>query len=155
MERKTTVHAEDGRPDLVITRDFDLPVALLFKAYTDAGIIAQWMGTRVVSLENRQHGSYRFETSDPQGNVVFSAHGAIHEVTHNHRIVRTFQMEQASFDVQLEFLSFEPLSDHTSRLTIHSIYRSPALRDQQLRLPFAYGINMAHDRLQHILKTLN
>ena len=35
MERKTKVHAEDGKQEIVITREFDLPLELLFKAYED------------------------------------------------------------------------------------------------------------------------
>ncbi len=68
MERKTKVAAEDGKQELVITREFDLPVEALFKAYTDAEIVEQWMGTKVLKLENKKHGSYQFETTDPIGN---------------------------------------------------------------------------------------
>jgi uncharacterized protein YndB with AHSA1/START domain len=35
MELKTKINAEDGKQDLVITREFDLPLELLFKAYAD------------------------------------------------------------------------------------------------------------------------
>lgn len=154
MERKTKIHAEDGKQDLIITREFDLPVALLFRAYTEAGIVEQWMGTKVLNLENRQHGSYAFETRDPQGNVLFKAHGTIHDVVADQKIVRTFQMENAGFDVQLEFLGFEELTLHTSKLTMQIIYRSASHREQQLKLPFSYGINMAHDRLQEIVSKL-
>ncbi|HEX2845214.1 MAG TPA: SRPBCC domain-containing protein [Chitinophagaceae bacterium] len=152
MERKTKVSAEDGKPDLVITREFDLPVELVFEAYTDPDIVAQWMGTRVLKLESKKHGSYVFETSDPKGNVAFQASGVIHEFIPNQKITRTFEMENAPFSVQLEFLEFEPLTEDTSRLTIHTVFRSVAHRDQLLQLPFAYGINMAHDRLQDIVR---
>jgi uncharacterized protein YndB with AHSA1/START domain len=68
MERKTKIHAEDGKQELVITREFDLPLELLFKAYTEPEIVEQWMGTKVLKLENKKHGSYQFETTDPKGN---------------------------------------------------------------------------------------
>ena len=154
MERKTKVNADDGRQELVITREFDLPVDLLFRAYEEANIVEQWMGTKVLKLENKPHGGYRFETSDPAGNVVFRANGTIHEFTPNERITRTFEMENAPFGVQLEFLEFEKLTGETSKLTIHSIFRSVDVRDQLLRLPFKQGINMAHDRLQDIASKL-
>lgn len=150
MERKTKVDAAEGRQDLVITRSFDLPVELLFKAYTDAGIVEQWMGTKVLKLENKKHGSWQFETSDKQGNVVFRSNGTIHEFSPNERITRTFEMENTPFPVQLEFLEFEKLTNETSRLTMHIVYRSAAYRDQMLQLPFAQGINMAHNRLEEI-----
>ena len=154
MERKTKVHAENGKQELTITREFDLPLDLLFKAYEDPEIVAQWMGTNVVKLENKKHGGYQFETSDANGNVVFRANGTIHEFIPDRKITRTFEMDNAPFDVQLEFLEFERLTDNTSKLTIHTVYRSVALRDQLLQLPFAQGINMAHNRLQDIVNKL-
>ena len=154
MERKTKIHAGDGQHDLVITREFDLPLELLFRAYVEPEIVEQWMGTKVLKLENRKHGGWQFETSDPQGNVVFRANGVIHEFLPNRKITRTFEMENAPFDVQLEFLEFEPLSNDTSKFVMHVVYRSTALRDQMLKLPFAQGLNMAHDRLQEIVNKL-
>ncbi|PWK79893.1 uncharacterized protein YndB with AHSA1/START domain [Mucilaginibacter oryzae] len=150
MERKTKIIAEDGRQDLLITREFDLPVELLFKAYTQPEIVEQWMGTKVLKLENKNHGSYRFETSNQEGNVVFSANGAIHEFKPNQKIVRTFEMENAGFGAQLEVLTFEKLTDSTSKLNMQSIYQSAAQRDEMLKLPFAQGINWAHNRLQEV-----
>lgn len=154
MERKTQVHAEEGKHDLTITREFDLPVELLFKAHEDAEILSQWMGTRVLKLENKKHGSYRIETSVPDGNVAFCANGTFHEFIPNKKITRTFEMEGSPFDVQLEFMEFEALTEDTSKLTIHTVFRSGAVRDQLLKMPFSYGINMAHDRLQDIVGQL-
>lgn len=154
MELKTKVRAEEGKQDIVITRAFDLPVSLLFKAYTEPEVVAQWMGTTVLKLENRKHGGWQFETTDAKGNVVFRANGVIHEFSPDRRIIRTFEMENAHFPVQLEFLEFEGLSDNTSKLSMHIVYRSAADRDQMLQLPFAQGLNMAHDRLQSIVSKL-
>ena len=154
MELKTKITAEEGKQDLLITREFDLSVALLFKAYAEPEIVEQWMGTKVLKLENKNHGGWQFETSDANGNVVFRANGGIHEFVTDQKITRTFEMENAPFGVQLEFLEFEELTDDTSKLTIHSVYRSNTLRDQVLKLPFAQGINMAHNRLQDIVNKL-
>lgn len=150
MERKTKVTAGEGRQDILITRDFELPVDLLFKAYTEAELVEQWMGTRVVKLENKEHGSWRFETRDAQGQVVFAANGVIHELVPERRITRTFEMDNTPFPVQLEFLEFEPTGEDSSRLTIQIVYKSAEHRDQMLKLPFAQGLSMAHDRLQNI-----
>ena len=154
MERKTKINAEDGKQEILITREFDLPVELLFKAYIEPEIVEQWMGTKVIILENKKHGSYRFETLDAKGNIVFKANGVIHEFIPDKKITRTFEMENTPFDVQLEFLEFEKLSDDTSKLSMHVVYRSAALRDQVLQLPFAHGINMAHNRLQEAVNKL-
>jgi len=154
MELKTKIHAEEGKQELVITREFDLPLELLFKAYVEPGIVEQWMGTKVMKLENKKHGSWQFETKDDKGKVVFKANGVIHEFVPNGKITRTFEMENAPFGVQLEFLEFEKLTDDTSKLSMQIVYRSVEVRDQILKLPFAQGINMAHNRLEEIVRKL-
>ncbi len=154
MERKTQVHAENGKQEITITREFDIPVELLFKAYIEPEIIEQWMGTKVLKLENKKHGGWTFETSDPKGNLAFRANGVIHELIPEQKITRTFEMENSPFGVQLEIYEFEKLTDDTSKLNMHVIYESVAQRDQLLKLPFAQGINFAHNRLEEIVSKL-
>jgi hypothetical protein len=72
----------------------------------------------------------------------------------NRKITRTFEMENTPFGVQLEFYEFEQLTDDTSKLNVHVIYESVAHRDRVLQLPFAQGLNMAHNRIQDILSKL-
>ena len=111
------------------------------------------MGTKVMKLENKKHGSYQFETTDPKGNK-YSFSGTIHEFTPNIKIIRTFEFENTPFGVQLEVLVFEKISDDTSKLNIHVIYESVEQRDQVLKMPFVQGINMAHNRLEEILSKM-
>lgn len=153
MELKTKIQAEQGHQDLQITRDFDLPVDLVFRAYTEAPLLEQWMGTKVLKLENKAHGGYVFETTDPRG-FIHKFHGTIHEFLPTTKIIRTFEMAQTGFPAQLEFLEFVPLSEQTSRLNIHIIYKSNAVRDELLKLPFAQGLNMAHQRLEQAVQKL-
>ena len=155
MERKTKIDAQEGKQDLVITREFDLPLELLFTAYVEPEIVEQWMGTKVLKLESKKHGGYQFETKDPQGNVVFRANGVIHEFNTDRKITRTFEMENTPFPIQLEFLEFEKLTDDTSKLTMQIVYKSVEHRDQMLKLPFARGMNMAHKRLEEVVRKLN
>src|SRR5882757_9631639 len=101
MERKTQVNAEDGKQELVITREFDLPLELLFKAYVEADIVEQWMSneyskTKVLKLESKKHGGYQLETTDPKGNK-YGFNGVIHEFVTNRKITRTFEMENRPF----------------------------------------------------------
>ena len=82
---------------VTITRDFDAPVALVFRAYTEADLFRQWIGPRnrtfelqAVRLPHRrrlalQHRATR--TSRP------SFYGAFHEVRPDERIVQTFTFE--------------------------------------------------------------
>jgi uncharacterized protein YndB with AHSA1/START domain len=150
MEQKTKIAAEDGKHDMVITREFELPLDLLFRAYIEPGIVEQWMTSKVVKLENKKGGSYQLEKTDDKGNVVFSAGGVIHEFLPEKKIIRTFEMANAPAGVQLEIYQFERLTDDTSKLTMHVIYESVAQRDQVMQWGFKQGINMAHDRIEKL-----
>ena len=147
MEQKTKITAEDGQQELFITREFDLPLELLFKAYSEAEILEQWMGTKVLKLENKKHGSYQFETTDPKGNK-YRFNGM------NSNITRTFEFENMPFGVQLEFLKFEKLTADTSKLIIHTLYRSSSDRNEMIKMGMTQGINMAHNRLQNVAEKL-
>ncbi len=153
MELKTKVNTEEGKQDLLITRVFELPVELLFKAYVAPEIIEQWMGTKVLKLENKKYGGFLFETTDPKGNK-YRFTGTIHDFIPSQKIIRTFEFENMGLGVQLEFLEFEKLNDNTSELTIHSIYKSIEHRTKALKMPFAYGLSMTHDKLQEIVNSL-
>jgi len=159
MEQKTKINAENGKQDLIITREFDLPLELLFKAYAEPELIEEWMSneystTKLLKLESKKHGSYQIEITDPKGNVAMRANGVIHEFIPDTKITRTFEMENTPFGVQLEVYEFQQLTDDTSKLTMHVIYESAAQRDEVLKLPFAQGINMAHNRLENIMHQL-
>jgi len=154
MELKTKVNAEDGKQELVITREFDLPVELIFKAYEDPEIVEQWMTSKVVKLESKKNGSYQLEKADDKGNVVFQANGVIHEFIPNRKITRTFEMSNSPYGVQLEIYEFEKLTDDTSKLNMHVIYESVEQRNQVLQLPFAQGLNWAHNRIEEVLSKL-
>ena len=154
MEKKTKVNAENGKHDLQITREFDLPVELLFKAHVEPDLIEQWMTSKVVKLESKKQGSYTLEKKDDQGNIVFKADGVIHELIPNKKIIRTFEMANTPFGVQLEVYEFEKLTNETSRLNMHVIYESVAQRDQVLQMPFEQGLNWAHNRIEEVMSVL-
>lgn len=154
MGQRTKVHAEDGRQEVTITRQFELPVELLFKAHAEPGLIEQWMGTKVLRLEDRKHGSYQFEKKDAEGKVIFKAEGVFHAFDPNRRITRTFEMENTPFGVQLEFYEFEPLTAGTSGLKMHVLYESVTQRDQVLKQGLPWALNMVHDGLQKIVEKL-
>jgi uncharacterized protein YndB with AHSA1/START domain len=156
MELKTKVTAEEGEQVLTITREFDLPLELLFKAHVEPELFEQWMSheyatTKVVKFEGKKFGAWQFHSTDSSGNIVFAANGVIHEFLPDQKIIRTFEMENTPFPVQLEFLEFEKISANRSRLNMSIVYRSKEDRDNMLKIPFAPGMNMAHNRLQEII----
>ena len=154
MTQDTIIKAEPNSQELFIFREFNAPSELLFKAYEDKDLFEKWMGTNLLQFEFKEYGKYHFETQDPKGNIVFSGKGTFHDFIPNKMIVRTFEMDVFSFPAQLEFLNFEVLTAEMSKLTMHSIFKSVEIRDELLKKPFAFGLNMAHNRLQEILNQL-
>ncbi|HVS92738.1 MAG TPA: SRPBCC domain-containing protein [Mucilaginibacter sp.] len=154
MELKTKIHAEDGKHDIFITREFDLPLELLFTAFTEPELIEQWMGNKVLKFEAKKYGAWHFEKRDDKGDVVFEADGVIHEFIPNRKITRTFEMYNTPFGVQLEVSDFERLSEDRSKITLHTIYETVGQRDEVLKLPFRQGINWAHNRLEEVMSKL-
>jgi uncharacterized protein YndB with AHSA1/START domain len=156
MDSKTKVTAEDGKHDRLLTREFDLPVELLFKGFVDPEIIVQWKtppGTtaKISNLESRKNGSFQMQGMDAEGKVVFTTRGVIHELIPNLKIIRTFQVEGAPMGVQLEVYDFEKLADETSRLKMHVIYETVAQRDMVLKSPASGNMDLAFNRLQELL----
>lgn len=150
MELKTNVTAEEGDQNIFVTREFNLPVGSLFTAFVEPDIIEQWMGTTVVRLESREHGSYRYESANPKGDKLVLS-GVIHRLIPDQKIIRTFEMEGMPFGVQLELFDFEKIGHNKSRLRKQIIYQSVTHRDENLKLPFKQGINWAHNKLEEII----
>ncbi|MFY8020838.1 MAG: SRPBCC family protein [Bacteroidia bacterium] len=151
MEQKTQLIASDQQPEIFITRLFDIPLELLFKAYTEPDLLEQWMGTKVLQLSNLVFGFFEFETTDPAGNKHFFK-GCIHEFEQDKKITRTFEIVNTGFPVQLEFIEFIAINEFQSELKMHIVYKSLDVRNKVLKMPFAFGLNMAHNRLENLLK---
>ena len=156
MELKTKVAAEDGKHDLLITREFDLPVELLFKAYVDPEIIVQWKTppnttAKILKSAMGKHGSYQMQISDADGKVLAVTHGVIHDLIPGQKIIRTFQVEGAPMGVQLEVYDFEKLTDDTSKLNMHVIYETVAKRDMVLKSPASQNMDSSFNRLEELM----
>ena len=90
--------------------------------------------------------------SFPAESLFFAIHTARNN-GHNY-IAELYQQNLRYFVVSEMQPEFEKLTDDTSKLTMHIVYKSVAHRDQILQMPFAQGINMAHNRLQDIVNKL-
>ena len=47
---KTTITAEPGKQEMLITREFDAPRELVFQAFTDPELYVQWLGPRRLAM---------------------------------------------------------------------------------------------------------
>ena len=156
-KNKTEIIVEPGKQELFIKREFEAPRELVFKAFTDADLLVQWLGPcnltmRIDKHEARAGGSYRYVHIDPQGNE-FGFHGVSHEMLVPERLIRTFEFEglPESGHVVLETARFEALSGDRTRVVIQSVFQSVADRDGMVQAGMEYGVNDSHNMLDELL----
>ena len=154
---KTTIIAEPGKQEIVMTREFDAPRELVFKAYVDPEIYQRWLGPRRLKMkletfEPRIGGVYRYIHIDTDGSE-YAFHGVFHEVSAPERIVCTFEYEglPEPGHVELNATTFEALPGGRTRLTARAIYLSVADRDGQLQDGMETGVNDSYERLDELL----
>lgn len=159
-KNKTTILAEPGKQELFITREFDAPRELVFKAYTDLELYAQWLGPRGLTttfeiFEPVSGGRYRFTQKDKDGNE-YAFHGVTHEVTAPERIIGTFEFEglPEAGHVTLETTRFEALPGDRTRVTSQSVFQSVADRDGMIESGMETGVNEGYERLDEILEKM-
>jgi uncharacterized protein YndB with AHSA1/START domain len=161
MTTKTAhVSAEPGKQEILVTREFDAPRELVFKAYTDPKLVPQWWGprrlsTRVDKMDVRPGGQWRFINRDAEGNE-YAFHGVYHEILAPERIIDTFEFEglPETGHVTLETMKLEELPGGRTRLTTQSVYQSVADRDGTLQSGMEDGMNETYDRLAELMKKM-
>ena len=95
--------------ELVVTRVFDAPRELVFKAWTDPKIVAQWWGPHrftnpVCELDPRPGGAIRIHMRGPDG-TVYPMTGVYQEVVEPERIVFTSAALDAAGNPMFEMLT--------------------------------------------------
>ena len=155
---KTKITAEPGRQELFITREFDAPRELVFKAFTDPKLYTQWLGPRRYTMnlekfEPRSGGMWRYTHKDKDGNE-FGFHGVYHEVLAPERMIDTFEFEglPEKGHVSLETAKFMELPGGRTRVTMQSVFQSIADRDGMMQSGMEEGVNDSFDRLDELLE---
>ena len=156
MTNQTKVIAEAGKQELFITREFDAPREMVFKAFEDPELLKLWLGPRDMTmkidyLDNKSGGAYRFIHCNATG-TEFSFNGVIHEVTAPERMIRTFEFEglPERGHVSLETATFEELPNGRTKLTIHSVFKSVMDRDGMVASGMERGVVDSHQRLDDL-----
>lgn len=151
----TVFAIEPGQQDIVMTREFDAPLELVFKVMTDPDLVPRWWGprghtTKVDEMEARRGGAWRYLDSDPNGNVA-AFRGVYHEVA-SERTVTTFEFEGMPGHVGLVTTTLEDIGGRT-RLTEVSLFPSVADRDGTVAMGMQAGASETMDRLEELLAT--
>jgi uncharacterized protein YndB with AHSA1/START domain len=150
-----TIEADPTVPMIRLSRDFEATPEQLFRAHTDPGLFAKWVGpdgmtTTVDRWDATTGGCWRYvATCD---GMDFAFHGCFHEVRPD-RIVQTFTWEGEPDGVALETITFEDLGDGRTRLHAQSLCDSFEGRDAMLRSGMEVGMEQGYAKLDALLRT--
>jgi uncharacterized protein YndB with AHSA1/START domain len=154
---KTQIIAEPGVPQIVITREFDAPRELIFRAHVDPELLVQWLGPRaltmtLVDFDARDGGRWRYIHQDADGNE-YGFHGVFHGTPSPDGIVQTFEFEGAPGHVSLQTLTLDERGG-TTLLRTNSVFQSVEDRDGMVQSGMEGGVNDSMERLDELIARL-
>lgn len=157
MKNKTIITAESGKQELFITREFEAPREIVFKAFADPLLLSQWMlpaehKMRIDHMDSKTGGYYRFIMPDANGKEV-GLFGFIHEVQAPERISKTFEYEglPEKGHVALQKFLFEALPGERTKVTIQYICESVSYRDGLVMSGMEQYSTICHNSLDQLL----
>jgi uncharacterized protein YndB with AHSA1/START domain len=155
-KNKTTITVELGKQELYITREFDAPRELVYKAHIDPDLYVQWLGPRghemiLETFEPHSGGRYRYIHKDKDGSE-YGFHGVFHEMSEE-LMIQTFEFEglPERGHVVLDTMRLEELPGDRTKVTIQSVYQSVADRDGMVESDMERGVNEGYERLDELL----
>ena len=154
---KTAITAEPGIPMIIVTREFDAPRDLVFRAHTDPDLLVRWLGPRDLTTtidryETRNGGTWRFLQTDAEGNT-YGFHGVFHGEPSPDGIVQTFEFEGASGHVCLQTATLAERGGKTLVRTV-SAFQSVQDRDAMVASGMERGVHDSGERLAELLARL-
>jgi uncharacterized protein YndB with AHSA1/START domain len=153
---KKTKVASSGEREIKIERVFDAPRDLVWRAYTDPQLLAQWWGRGnklvIEKLELKRGGHWRVVEHGPDGEHGFE--GRYREVTPKDRIVQTFEWDGMPGHPSVETAEFEDLGDGRTRVKTTSLFFTAEERDGMLGSGMEGGLNESYEALDRLLATL-
>jgi uncharacterized protein YndB with AHSA1/START domain len=150
---KTEFVMKPGVQEITVSREFDAPRDLVFKAMMDPNAIPKWWGpraywTKVDKMDARSGGSWRFIHGDNKGNE-YGFHGVYHLVEPN-RVIQTFEFEGVPGRPSLETMTLEDIGGRT-RMVTHSVFLSLEDRDGVVQSGMQGGAEETYDRLAELV----
>ncbi|SHM54059.1 SRPBCC family protein [Cryptosporangium aurantiacum] len=154
---KTEIIAEPGTSQIVVTREFQAPRDLVFRAYTDPDLIPRWLGpreltTKVTDYDVRDGGRYRYVHADPDGNE-YAFRGVFHGTPTPDLTTQTFEYEGMPGHVALEAVTMTEVDGRTVVRTLSS-FQSVEDRDGIVESGMETGIRDSDERLEALLAEL-
>lgn len=155
MTNALKITVPEGQPFIDFEREFEFPVADVFRAHKEPDLVARWLGPRRMKMDIDHYdfstgGSYRYTHTGPDG-VPYGFNGVFHTVRENDFAIQTFEFDGYPDIVSIEFLTFEDLGGGRTRLRAHSVYPSLEARDGMAQSGMEGGLTEGYERLEEVL----
>jgi uncharacterized protein YndB with AHSA1/START domain len=143
--------------EIQLTREFDAPRDLVFKAMTDPQLLSRWWGPRkyvtiVDKMDVRPGGTWRMRNQAADGGE-HAFRGEFREVTPPERLVWTFEYEPLAGHISVETMTLTE-RDGRTLLTVRDQFASKADRDGMLESGMESGARESYERLDEVLAEL-
>jgi uncharacterized protein YndB with AHSA1/START domain len=144
--------------DVLITRAFDAPAALVFKAYTTPELVRRWWGLDssewvVCEIDLRVGGTWRFVIRD--GGVEVGFHGEYREIQAPTRLVATEVYEGLPAEytdaTAINNITFDE-ADGVTTMSLLVEMPSQEARDAMLASGMESGMQLSYDRLEDLVR---
>jgi uncharacterized protein YndB with AHSA1/START domain len=143
--------------EITITRLFDAPRALVFKAWTDPALLAQWWGPKgftnpVCEIDPRAGGALRIHMRAPDGSI-YPMKGEIREIDPPERLVFTNCALDASGNVIIDGFTTVTFTEEAGKTKLALHTRGTALVDYAAAYlqGMEQGWTMSIDKLEALL----
>jgi uncharacterized protein YndB with AHSA1/START domain len=157
MTNSVTITAPEGVPFIEIEREFDAPVAAVFRAHAEPDLVRQWLGPNGYEMDIERWefttgGRYRYVHRD--GDAEYGFNGVFHVVRENDFAIQTFEFDGYPDVVAIESLTFIDLGGGRMKLSIHSVYPTVEARDGMVASGMETGIVEGYARLDKLAASL-
>lgn len=145
--------------EVTIVRDFEAPARLLFEAYSKPQHIMRWFGPKgwpvtLCEMDFRVGGKFRFAMTGPSGRQNTPFGGEYLEIIPDRKIVYDNGFETKGAGRMVVAVTFDDLGDGKTRLTIHTVFESIAMRNSHMSRGFEQGTNSGLDQLADLAAEL-
>jgi len=158
MTNPVTITAPEGVPFIDIEREFDAPVAAVFRAHAEPDLVKQWLGPNGYEMDIDHYdfssgGGYRYVHRNPAGEE-YAFNGVFHVVRENEFAIQTFEFEGFPDVVSIESMTFEDLGNGRTRLRAHAVYPTLEARDGMIASNMEVGVTEGYERLDKVAASL-
>jgi len=156
QEPKASVHTSPSDRVVHIERVFDAPRELVWRAFTEPELVAQWWGRGnrldIERMDVDRGGHWRFVEHSAEG--VHGFEGRYREVSPPERLVWTFEWDGMPGYVAVDTMTLEDIGDGRTKVISTSLFHTTEERDGMLSSGMQTGLDKSYAALDRLLAKL-